>query len=69
MSREHPCSVPTGGDLCLPQYPLRHRRSDSINDGGGGHPIPDLFCPTIRVPLRATVMVAGKGFGHDLTHP
>jgi hypothetical protein len=24
-----------------------------INDGGGGHPLPDLFCPTIRVPLRA----------------
>ena len=23
-----------------------------INDGGGGHPQPDLFCPTIRVPLR-----------------
>ena len=22
------------------------------NNGGGGHPIPDLFCPTIQVPLR-----------------
>jgi transposase-like protein len=21
-------------------------------NGGGGHPQPDLFCPTIRVPLR-----------------
>jgi hypothetical protein len=20
---------------------------------GGGQPLPDLFCPTIRVPLRA----------------
>jgi hypothetical protein len=23
-----------------------------INDGGGGHPQPALFYPTIRVPLR-----------------
>jgi hypothetical protein len=29
-----------------------------INDGGGGHPLPDLFCPTIRVPLRAAQAVA-----------
>jgi hypothetical protein len=25
-----------------------------INDGGGGHPQPDLFSPTIRVQLKAT---------------
>src|SRR5262245_12914126 len=24
-----------------------------INDGGGGDPLPDLFCHTIRVPLRS----------------
>ncbi len=24
----------------------------AVNDGGGGHPLPDLFTPTIRVPLR-----------------
>ncbi|HKQ35465.1 MAG TPA: hypothetical protein VJT11_09205 [Nitrospiraceae bacterium] len=23
------------------------------NKGGGGHPLPDLFRPTIRVPLRS----------------
>ena len=34
--------------------------SQAINDGGGGHPLPDLFCPTIRVPLRATKVGAGE---------
>jgi hypothetical protein len=29
---------------------------------GGGHPIPDLFCPTILVPLRLTKLVAGGRF-------
>jgi hypothetical protein len=24
-----------------------------VNESGGGHPLPDLFCPTIRVRLRA----------------
>ena len=28
--------------------------SQVSNDGGGGHPQPALFYPTIRVPLRAT---------------
>ncbi len=28
--------------------------SQASNDGGGGYPQPALFCPAIRVPLRAT---------------
>jgi hypothetical protein len=30
-----------------------------VKDGGGGHPIPALFCPTIRVPLRVTKVGCG----------
>ena len=26
-----------------------------VNDGGGGHPQPALFCPTILVPLRFAI--------------
>jgi hypothetical protein len=36
-----------------------------VHESGGGHPLPDLFCPTVRVPLRTTKLVAGARFGHD----
>ena len=26
--------------------------AEALAKAGGGHPLPDLFCPTIRVPLR-----------------
>ena len=41
--------------------------AEALAKAGGGHPQPDLFRPTIRVPLRATQLVAGARFGHDLT--
>ncbi len=28
--------------------------AEALAKAGGGHPQPALFCPTIRVPLRAT---------------
>jgi hypothetical protein len=31
----------------------------AVNDGGGGHPLPALFCPTIRVPLRSDCRASG----------
>ena len=36
-------------------------KSLAANENGGGHPIPDLFCPTIRVPLRAARAGCGGG--------
>ena len=33
----------------------------AINDGGGGHPLPALFSPTIRVPLRRAVGAKSQG--------
>ena len=43
------------------------RLAISKNKSGGGHPQPALFCPTIRVPLRPTKLVAGARFCQDLT--
>jgi len=31
-----------------------------VTNGGGGHPLPALFCPTLRVPLRLNREASGK---------
>ena len=35
--------------------------AEALAKAGGGHPLPDLFRPTIRVPLRATQAESKRG--------
>jgi hypothetical protein len=51
---------------------LRHLRvkprvGELVADDGFAEALPDLFRPTIRVPLRPSQLVAGARFAHDLT--
>lgn len=45
-------SKPTGGKVPI-RRDLIERGGSSEAWFGGGYPLPDLFTPTIRVPLRA----------------
>lgn len=58
----HPCANGMGRYLTAEvtgDYTGLLRLATGQNKFGGGHPLPDLFYPTIRVPQRPTQVVVG----------